>query len=231
MKRATTIIGAGLLGLASMSSARIERPVPFKVGETLTYDVSWSSFVTAGTATASVESKEPRLQSTVYKIVADGRPLPLIAKVYALHYRADTLLDAYTLLPQHAGVYIEEGARKRTREIDFDRKAQPIARDALSAIYALRATITGPGHKTSMQVIENGVTYAVRGEVGPLESVRGLTTAVPAWKVSLTATDEKNQAAGRNMAVWISTDPRRLPVRLQADLPVGNFNLVLRDVR
>ena len=52
MKRATTIIGAGLLGLASMSSARIERPVPFKVGETLTYDVSWSSYITAGTATA-----------------------------------------------------------------------------------------------------------------------------------------------------------------------------------
>ncbi len=33
------------------------------------------------------------------------------------------------------------------------------------------------------------------------------------------------------MAVWISTDARRLPVRLQADLPVGNFNLVLREVR
>ncbi len=79
MKRATTIIGAGLLGLASMSSARVERPVPFATGETLTYDVSWSSYLTAGTATSSVESKLPRLQSTVYKIVAEGRPLALIA--------------------------------------------------------------------------------------------------------------------------------------------------------
>src|SRR4029077_20971507 len=139
MKRSTMIMGAWLLGFASMSSARIERPVPFKVGETLTYDVSWSSYITAGTATASVESKQPRLQSTVYKIVAEGRPLPLIAKIYALHYRAETFVDAYTLLPQQAAVYIEEGERKRTRETDFNRKTQPLARDALSAIYALRA--------------------------------------------------------------------------------------------
>ncbi len=65
-------------------------------------------------------------------------------------------MDAYTLLPQHAGVYIEEGARKRTRETDFDRKTQPLARDALSAIYALRATLVGPGQKITLQVIENG---------------------------------------------------------------------------
>jgi len=231
MKRATTIIGAGLLGLASMSSGRIERPVPFKVGETLTYDVAWSSYITAGTATASVENKQPRQQSIVYKIVAEGRPLPLIAKIYALDYRAESLVDAYTLLPQHAAVYMEEGARKKTRETDFDRKTQPLARDGLSAIYALRTTIVGPGQNITMQVVENGVTYAVRGAVGQPESIRALLAQVPAWKVTLSATDEKNQAAGRNMAVWISTDARRLPVRLQADLPVGNFNLVLRDVR
>jgi hypothetical protein len=231
MKQPTTVIAAGLLALASMSSARLERPVPFKVGETLTYDVSWSSYLTAGTATASVEGKQPRLHSIVYKIVAEGRPLPLIAQIYAVHYRAESLVDAYTLLPQHAAVHIEEGGRKKTRETDFDRKSQPLARDGLSAVYALRATIVGPGQKITLQVVENGVAYAVRGEVGPPESIRALLATLPAWKVALTATDEKNHAAGRNMALWISTDARRLPVRLQAELPVGNFNLVLRDVR
>ena len=33
------------------------------------------------------------------------------------------------------------------------------------------------------------------------------------------------------MAVWISTDERRLPVKLQADLPIGSFTMMLRDVR
>ena len=32
-------------------------PVPFKVGEVLTYDVSWSSYLTAGTATMTVKDR------------------------------------------------------------------------------------------------------------------------------------------------------------------------------
>ena len=33
------------------------------------------------------------------------------------------------------------------------------------------------------------------------------------------------------MAVWISDDARRLPVRIQAQLPVGSFVLTLKDAR
>ena len=43
-----------------------------------------------------------------------------------------------------------------------------------------------------------------------------------AWNVRLTVVDDKShQVVGRNVAIWISDDARRLPVRLQADLPVG----------
>lgn len=231
MKGATTIIGAGLLGLASMTSPRTERAVPFAVGETLTYDVSWSSSITAGTAVAKVESKQPSLNSTAYRIVAEGRPLPLLARLYALYYRVDTLLDAYTLLPQRATVYSEEGARRRTRATDFDRKAQPLAQDALSAIYTLRAAPLKPGGRLAMPVVENGVTYAVRFDVSGPDTVRTALGTAAAWKVAATADGGKGQPAGRNMAMWISTDARRLPLKLQADLPVGTFNLTLREVR
>ena len=33
------------------------------------------------------------------------------------------------------------------------------------------------------------------------------------------------------MAMWVSTNARRLPLKLQADLPVGTFNLMLREAR
>jgi hypothetical protein len=231
MVRATTVIGAGLLGLASMTSPRTERPVPFKVGETLTYDVSWSSYVTAGTAVATVESKQPSRGSLVYRIVADGRPLPLLAYLYALHYRVDTLLDAYTLLPERATVQIEEGARKRQRETTFDRKAQPAAEDVLSAVYTLRATPLATGARLTMPVVENGVTYTVHIVVGSPEAVRTPFGTATAWKVMPTALDPKGQPAGKNIALWISTDARRLPLKIQADMPVGTFGLLLRDAR
>src|SRR5436190_20925635 len=46
-------------GAPAAPKTRTERAVPFAVGETLTYDVSWSSYVTAGTATAIVKEKKP----------------------------------------------------------------------------------------------------------------------------------------------------------------------------
>jgi hypothetical protein len=231
MTRTTMAIGAGLLAMAAIPSARSERAVPFKVGETLTYDVSWSSYITAGTAVATVESKQPSGGSTVYRIVAEGRPLPLIAKLYPLYYRVDTLLDAYTLLPQRASLYVEEGARKVTRATQFDRKAQPLAQDVLSALYTVRASTLEPGRQITMPVLENGVTHSVRIGIGRPETVRTRFGAIDGWRLALTAVDNKGQPAGRNMAIWISTDARRLPLKLQADLPVGNFNLTLREVR
>src|ERR1043165_7972808 len=59
-----------------------EASVPFQVGETLTFDVSWSQFLTAGTATARVVEKTSVAGSTAYNIIADGRPVPLVARFY-----------------------------------------------------------------------------------------------------------------------------------------------------
>ena len=40
---------------AAPAAPRAERAVPFRVGETLTFDVSWSAYVTAGTVVSTVK--------------------------------------------------------------------------------------------------------------------------------------------------------------------------------
>ena len=47
--------GAAKPPAARAAAPRTERPVPFHVGETLTFDVSWSTFLTAGTVVATVQ--------------------------------------------------------------------------------------------------------------------------------------------------------------------------------
>src|SRR5687768_10951071 len=79
----------------SPAPRRAERPVPFRVGETLVYDVSWSTFVTAGTVTMTVKEKKPSYGSTAYYIVAEAAPTALLSRIYTLYYKADTLLDAF----------------------------------------------------------------------------------------------------------------------------------------
>jgi hypothetical protein len=236
---------------AARPAPRVERAVPFHVGETLTYDVSWSNYVTAGTATATVKEKKPSFNSTAYYIVAEGRPTPIVGKLYSLYYKLDTLLDSYTLLPQRGTVYSEEGSRHRFKVTQFDRRAQkalfeyrtdhttkadfavsPVVQDALSAVYVLRAIPLRPGDRMTMPVADNGTNYKVQVDVaGTTERVRTPLGELPAWRVRPTVFDDKGRPVGRNMAIWLSDEPRHLPLKFQAELPVGSFNLVLREAR
>jgi len=236
--------------VAPKPPARVERKVPFAVGETLTYDVSWFSYVTAGTVITSVKEKRPSFDSTAYYIVAEGRPTPLLSKLYSLYYKADTLIDAYTLLSQRGSVYSEEGKKHRFKATQFDRKANavlfeytsgtttkdnfttsPVAQDVLSAIYVLRAVPLKAGDRMTMPVSDGGSNYKGQFEIGAPERVKTGLGELSAYRLKLSLVDDKNKPVGRNIALWLSDDPRRLPVKLQADAPVGSFNLTLREAR
>lgn len=250
MKQAFAALALVLASTSPVPGARVERTVPFTIGETLTYDVSWSSYLTAGTIVASVKEKRPSFNSTAYYIVAEGRPTPLIAKLYPLYYKMDTLVDAYTLLPQRGSVYSEEGSRHRFRATLFDRatrKAQfeyrttttvkadfpisPVVQDALSALYVLRAIPVKAGDRMTMPVSDNGTNYKVQVEIGAPERVKVPMGEVSAWKLKPTIFDESGKSVGRNLGIWLSDDARRLPVKVQGDLPVGSFVLNLREAK
>jgi hypothetical protein len=232
------------------AAPRAERPVPFMVGETLTYDVSWSTYLTAGTAVMTVKEKKPSFNSTAYYIVAEGRPTPLVSRLYSLYYKLDTLIDSYTLLPQRGSIYSEEGKRHRLRTTQFDRAANKVffeyktdttvkadfptstvTQDALSAIYVLRAIPIKAGDRMTMPVSDDGINYKAQFDVAPAERVKTPSGERSAWPVKLSLFDDKNRPIGRNLGIWLSDDGRRLPVKLQADLPVGSFVLLLRDAR
>jgi hypothetical protein len=235
---------------AKPSPPRSERAVPFTVGETLTYDVSWSAYLTAGTAVTTVKEKKPSFNSSAYYIVAEGRPTPLLQKLYTLYYKLDTLIDAFTLLPQRGSSYSEEGRRHRLRTTQFDRTTNkahfelqtttlvkedlavsPVAQDALSAIYVLRAIPFKAGDRMTMPISDNGTGYKAQFDVAAPEKVRAGVGDLMAWKINATLSDAKGQPVGRNLAIWLSDDARRLPVKLQAELAVGSFSLTLREAR
>jgi hypothetical protein len=237
------------LGLTILAASP-PRTVPFRVGETLTYDVSWSTFLVAGTVVMTVREKKPSFGSDAYYIVAEARPAPFLAKLYTLYYKLDTLLDVYSLLPQRASFYTEEGNQHRLKTTRFDRTARkaffedqssttvktnfPIAAstlDALSSIYVLRAIPLKAGLHVTMPVTDDGLIYKLTIDVAAPERIKTPIGEIGAWKVIPVVADDKGQTIGKNLAVWISDDARRYPLKIQADLPVGNFALVLREAR
>jgi hypothetical protein len=172
----------------------------------------------------------------------------LLSKLYNFYYKVDTLLDVYSLLPQRGSVYAEEGKRHRMKATLFNQTAKKAqyevttatvvkkditvpayTQDALAALYVLRSIPIKGGDKFNMPVCDNGNVYKVQMTVGGVESVQTGMGAIRAIKVTPLILDGKGEAPGRGIALWLSDDARRLPVRLEAQLAVGKFTLVLRQ--
>ena len=100
-----------------------------------------------------------------------------------------------------------------------------------AALVAIRTLTFVPGASTSMNVADSGYLYRVTLNVTGKEAVQTGLGTVPAWKVVPAIRDAKGQAVGRGMAVWISDDARRLPLKMQAQLPVGSFVFTLREAK
>ena len=236
------------------STGRTQTPpepaVPFTVGETLAYDVSWSSFLVAGTATTTIKEKRPSYDSIAYYVVAEGRPLPMLARLYNLYYKMDTLVDSRTLLSQRGSLYAEEGADHRLATTRFDRAARraffevqseqaaksdyavpPGTQDGLAVLYALRTRAFKAGDRVATPVADGGSLYTVSAEIAAPETVRVPLGEFSAWNLKVSIADGQGQAAWKNVAIWISNDARRLPVKMQAELSIGHFVLALREAR
>jgi hypothetical protein len=229
---------------------RTESAVPFRVGEELSFDVSWSSFIVAGTAVARVEQKKASYDSTAYYVVVEGRPVPLVQRLYPLYYKMDTLIDAFGLLSQRGSLYAEEGADRRTSTTKFERaqrRAQfeeksdqtlnanlnipPETQDGLAALYSLRARALKRGDRLTIPIADSGALFTAEIAVGDVETVTVPYGRSNAWRLNVQVLDETREPVWNNVALWISSDARRLPVKMQAELPVGSFVLALRQAR
>ena len=263
MKKALLVVLACLAGAQILvGSERGQKPaapaarprgevrVPFKAGELLTYDVSYSSYVTAGTVTMNVQAKRPSFSSVAYYVVAEAKPTPLLSKMYTLYYKADVLMDVYTLLPQRAGVYSEEGQRHQMKVTTFNNAARkatfenvtakngkrefPVpafTQDALSAIYVIRALPLKVGTKETIPVSTGGHAYRAQVIVDGTEAIKTPAGPFQAFRLRTLLFDEDGQPSGRPIHLWISDTPSRVPVKLQSELRVGSFVLTLNSVK
>jgi hypothetical protein len=145
-------------------------------------------------------------------------------------------------------MYTEEGARKRTATTRFDRNTHhaqyensndaaskldfPVpqdVQDGLTLLYTLRTRPFKAGERFSTPVADNGAMYQVDFTMSRPERISVPFGDLEAWKVGLRVTKADGKPVGNNINVWFSTDARRLPVKIEAELPVGTFMLSLRE--
>ncbi len=151
-------------------------------------------------------------------------------------------MDVFTLLPQRGLILAMEGKRTRVKTTMFNRRAgtadyemtaasvvkqtvkiAPSSHDALSVFVALRAMPIKPGGGATFPVCDGGRRLNVAVSTEGRETLRTDAVTAPAWRLGVNVTDEEGRLLGRGVQVWISDDARRLPMKLQAQLPVGSF--------
>jgi hypothetical protein len=237
-------------GERSAATRKTERPVPFATGETLEYDVSWASFLTAGSATVTVREKRPSYDSIAYYIAAEGRPSALVGRLYPVYYKVDTLLDVFTLLPQRSSLFSQEANRRRMQITRFNQahrtaeyemttntvvkrtlKLRGDTHDPLSALFAIRSLPLRQGFKTTMDVANADQILRVQVTVQERAAIVTPAGRFDAWRVTPLVLEGAGGMKGRALTLWISDTERRVPVKIEAEMPLGRVALTLRTVR
>jgi hypothetical protein len=230
--------------------------VPFPANEEATFAARWIGDVSAGTITLRAQTptaaERERWTGVVWRLEASASTADWVSRFFEAR-DVFTTLAAADLSPVLHTRQIDEGSRELTRAYVYDAgrrqvraaptpeearspdaDATPLAagaRDAVSALFYLRTLPLRPGTELAIPVNDAGrnVTVRVRGEA--IETVTTPNGNVEALRLHVVIERRLERRTGVGATLWLSTDARRVPVRLDLSAGFGQLRLELVDYR
>ena len=221
----------------------------FHPGETLTYDISWSRMVSAGTVTMTVERDILPEEREVLRFVVRGRTRGLVDKAFPVDDAVQSVFDPLLMRSLSYSLRESYGKKKRLRVTEFDHdKKTAVCRlnedppetltipdqvqDGLSMLYFLRTQDDLPiGRHMDIDVVDSGKNYTIVVAVLAREKV---TTAAGAFDSIKLRTNTKYKGVLMNKGevfIWLTDDGRRVPVLMKSTLKVGSFVFELTGMK
>ena len=206
---------------------------PFKPGEQLNFNfflgttpqpVGRASFQVR--ARAKYFNREGLLYSALLQTVGAGQTL------FPVSDQINSYVDVKTLLPFRTELGLTEGQRRARWVVSSDQTSGaalfddgtrvdiPVnTHDLISVFYALRTFDLTPGRRNAVPLLVNKrprplYVTALRNDTVVLGTQR-----IPAVELSLMTGDPQGDRF--SLRLWVSTDKRRLPLRLTAVTPLG----------
>jgi len=237
------LLGAALASLlAADAGCALPAPdaVPWPRAETLTYEVGASRL--PGSASATL-----RLTDGGGQVALSGEAgADLAFGLASARGSARSWLDGVTLRPLRyddqtrigpdratSAAELGRGAAVRIRWTSGDRHGvnafvrQPDVLDALSAIYRLRATRLAAGDRLCFDLVGGRFAWRVSATVHGAERVRTPAGAFTALRIDGRATRTDRPSETARLQLWVSDDPRRLPVQATIETRDGRLRALL----
>jgi len=217
----------------------------FDVGEELIFDVNYG-FVTAGQARMAVPAFSWQRGRKCYHLQFLVRSTSFFDTFYRVRDRYESHLDVEGLFPWRFLQEIREGSYRRDFSARFDHTAQkaytsegvyplpPYTQDALSAFYYMRTydySSLRPGQKVTLQNFYKDSTYTLTVVYHRKETVR--VKAGTFRSIVLEPIMEEGglfKASGR-IFLWITDDERKIPIKVDAEIPIGSITSELTEYK
>lgn len=214
--------------------------LPFRVGELLSFNVSWASYGTAARLEMEVVDQGGFFGQEGLQLRSR---VETVAEVRSLFVQLDNQYTSYvqipSLLPHRLENSIRRGSRQinetviidqRSRNARFDDDSsvslQSESFDLTSLVYALRMRNPAVGAKEKFSALYGKEVWELDLEARERERIQTQTGSYDAVRLELSA---KGRSKYR-VRLWLSTDEQRLPVLISARLPFGDVRAELSSI-
>ncbi|MBS1796529.1 MAG: DUF3108 domain-containing protein, partial [Acidobacteria bacterium] len=209
----TMLGGALAFGIYSGVSAQTDGkpenlpPTPFRIGEKLTYTVSFARFTNVGFAELSVVSRGKLSGRDAVELHSKFKTSELVAAAfYLLDESRTTYAAADSGLPLYIRKTSDEGVLPKQQISNFLAAPTPNY-DLLTLVYRLR----GLGGFGSLMLQEDDRIYSVSAVTGPAERIKTVAGEFDTV-VSTVQSEFFSEKGFRDFRVNFSADDRKIPV-------------------
>jgi Protein of unknown function (DUF3108) len=219
----------------------IEEPhMPFRIGETLTYHVSFAGFSNAATAELSVPEHREIFGWRTWHFRASAHTLSPLRYFMTVDDQLDSYADVRTFESRQYETHLSEMGSIENQILHPSSVAQPL-RTAIPVVAVLPGTLDPLGTVFELRTVDWRQTSEFRApvydgedllEVRARLEVPNETVAVDAGNFSATRISihlykKGTEATRESFSLWLAGDPSRTPVLLEAELPMGSVRVEL----
>jgi len=214
-------------------------PAPYRVGERLTYNVSFSSFISAAHVEFLVAARGTFFGQDGIQLKGHAETTGVVnAALFALNNDYITYVDPATGLPYHGQQTIRETTRTIETAADFNQPAGtaaipdkrssefPGTYDFLSAVYRIRALPLSDGSTYTLSVRGENQNYQIEIRVTGREVVK---TNVGSFNTVASQVRVRSASPGDSytMKANFSDDQRHVPVLIVSRVSAGEIRAEL----
>jgi Protein of unknown function (DUF3108) len=223
----------------------IDEPhMPFRIGETLTYHVSFAGFSNAATAELSVPEHREIFGWKTWHFRASAHTLSPLRYFMTVDDQLDSYADVKTFESRQYETHLSEMGSIENQILHPSSLAQP-HRTAIPVVAVLPGTLDPLGTIFELRTVNWRQTSEFRApvydgedllEVRARLEVPNETVAVDAGNFSATRISihlykKGTEATRESFSLWLAGDPSRTPVLLEAELPMGSVRVELISSR